>query len=107
MVELPRKIRNSSLFPIKVFLKMTEIDGIELSWASHIDGPLLVDDRHLSIDASGASNISLAGDSQKVEMDISGASNVSFVGKVTEMEGNGNAGTALQILTSGSRFSSE
>lgn len=108
MDELPRKIRNSNHPPIKVFLKMTEIDEIELSGASsisftgvfrasdleldlsgasHIGGPLQIDGRHLSVDASGASNVSLAGDFQKVEMDISGASNVSFAGKGTEMEG--------------------
>lgn len=118
MDELPRKIRNSNHSPIKVFLKMKEIDEIELSGASSISfagefkgsdleldlsgaaklgGPLQISGRRISIDASGAANASLTGDFQKVEMDISGAANVSFVGNGTEMEGELSGAAKLRF----------
>ena len=118
MDELPRKIRNSNHSPIKVFLKMKEIDEIELSGASsisfdgmfkasdlevdlsgasHLNGPLKINGRRLSIDASGAANASLTGDFQKVEMDISGAANVYFVGNGTEMEGELSGAAKLRF----------
>lgn len=118
MDELPRKIRNSSHKPIKVFLQMTEIDEIELSGASSISfegefkgsdleldlsgaanlgGPLQISGRRLSIDASGAANVSLAGNFQKVEMDMSGAANVSFAGNGTEMEGELSGAAKLRF----------
>ena len=118
MDELPRKIRNSNHSPIKVFLKMKEIDEIELSGAASISfagefkgsdleldlsgaanlgGPLQISGRRLSIDASGAANVSLAGDFQKVEMDLSGAANVSFVGNGTELEGELSGAAKLRF----------
>ena len=118
MDELPRKIRNSNHSPIKVFLKMKEIDEIELSGAASISfagefkgsdleldlsgaanlgGPLQISGRRLSIDASGAANVSLAGDFQKVEMDLSGAANVSFAGNGTEMEGELSGAAKLRF----------
>ena len=118
MDELPRKIRNSSHKPIKVFLQMTEIDEIELSGASSISfegefkgsdleldlsgaanlgGPLQISGRRLSSDASGAANVSLAGNFQKVELDMSGAANVSFAGNGTEMEGELSGAAKLRF----------
>ena len=107
MDELPRRLRNGNISPVKVYCsadRLEEIDlsgasaiyfegnhkasdlKVELSGASAIHG-LNVKGRSLSVDCSGAASMSLDGHFEDdVEMDLSGAANVDFNGKGHRME---------------------
>lgn len=102
MAELPRKIRNSSLPPVRVCLEMDNIDEIDLSGASSISfegvftarnleidlsgasrigGQFAVNGRNLSLDGSGAAKAYVAGDFPNVDIDLSGAAQFSLEGR--------------------------
>lgn len=108
MAELPRKIRNSSHPPVRVYLEMDNISKIDLSGASsisfegaftarnlemdlsgasRIEGQFTVDGRRLSLDGSGAAKAYVTGDFPNVDLDLSGAASVTLAGSGATMDG--------------------
>lgn len=108
MDELPRKIRNSSHPPVRVYLKMDNISEIDLSGASSISfdgsftaknleidlsgaarvgGQFTVNGRSLSLDVSGAAKVYVTGDFPTVDLDLSGAASVTLTGNGKTVDG--------------------
>lgn len=120
--ELPRRFGRIKLplkpMPVKVYLEMDEISSIDLSAASsaYFDGsflssaleielsgaanfvtPLKVDGKSLSLDCSGASNVSVYGDFDEVSIDASGASYIDYRGNSKNIDGDFSGASKLYL----------
>lgn len=120
--ELPRRFGRIKLplkpVPVKVYLEMDEISSIDLSAASsaYFDGsfsssdleielsgaanfvtPLKVDGKSLSLDCSGASNVSVYGDFDEVSIDASGASYIDYRGNSKNIDGDFSGASKLYL----------
>lgn len=120
--ELPRRFGRIKLplkpVPVKVYLEMDEISSIDLSAASsaYFDGsfsssdleielsgaanfvtPLKVDGKSLSLDCSGASNVSVYGDFDEVSIDASGASHIDYRGNSKNIDGDFSGASKLYL----------
>ena len=108
MDDLPRRLRNGNFSNIKVYVKMDEIDDIDLSGAASVSfegrykasdlevglsgasslNGLMVTANTLSADCSGASSFNIEGLFKgNVEMELSGAVNGRFSGRGDDFEG--------------------
>lgn len=120
--ELPRRFGRIKLplkpMPVKVYLEMDEISSIDLSAASsaYFDGyflssdleielsgtanfstPLKIDGKSLSVDCSGASNVSVYGDFDEVSIDASGASYIDYRGNSKNIDGDFSGASKLYL----------
>lgn len=108
MDDLPRRLRNGNFSNIKVYIKMDEIDDIDLSGAASVSfegrykasdlevglsgasslNGLMVTANTLSADCSGASSFNIEGLFKgNVEMELSGAVSGRFSGRGDDFEG--------------------
>ena len=108
MDDLPRRLRNGNFSNIKVYVKMDEIDDIDLSGAASVSfegrykasdlevglsgasslNGLMVTANTLSADCSGASSFNIEGLFKgNVEMELSGAVSGRFSGRGDDFEG--------------------
>ena len=108
MDDLPRRLRNDNFSNIKVYVKMDEIDDIDLSGAASVSfegrykasdlevglsgasslNGLMVTANTLSADCSGASSFNIEGLFKgNVEMELSGAVSGRFSGRGDDFEG--------------------
>lgn len=108
MDDLPRRLRNGNFSNIKVYVKMDEIDDIDLSGAASVSfegrykasdlevglsgasslNGLMVTANTLSADCSGASSFNIEGLFKgNVEMELSGAVSCRFSGRGDDFEG--------------------
>lgn len=116
--EIPRKIRNKNLSPIKVYLQMDDVTWLRLSGASvllfngsfesktldvKLSGASRIENFsvsgwNLSLLATGASNAEITGDFLTTDLILSGAASVTFAsdGKTVDGELSGAAKFSLE-----------
>lgn len=85
MDELPRKIRNSQIPPVEVYITMDHIRSIDISGAASIyfEGQYSAD--NLDIELSGASSLhGLRTDGNLLSIDCSGAADADIYGNIKE-----------------------
>lgn len=106
IADLPRKMRNRELKPVKVYLEMDRISSIGLSGAAEatFDGNfnaaeldvdlsgaadvhgLIVNGTDLDIDCSGASGLNITGNfTERIDIDLSGASDLAICGDTGDL----------------------